>query len=154
FTSRGYSQDYHKSLSDVETAAIVMFSLGLTAAIAWWIVKLCVWHRRDKSPTFGYESLIRIFVFGYGTVSEMLFWLMFIFSSYFFLIYKGQKLVYVLLPEPGSLLYEQFKPILIASFIGLLLALIQRIWHQMSVDVVFIDWEEKVAPASHEYATT
>ena len=76
-------------------------------------------------------------------VSLIHFWYLFLFSAYWFVFYKMQYHVFILMPDANKFRanYEPFY-ILFGIVLGLhVIRVIDIIWQQVSVDYIFIDWE-------------
>ena len=71
------------------------------------------------------------------------FWYLFLFSAYWFVFYKMQYHVFILLPDLNKF-EENYTPfyVLFGIVFGLhVIRVIDIIWQQTSVDYIFIDWE-------------
>ena len=137
-----FSQQYVKGLGSAAVAAYVMFALIMVWVILIWIVKLIVLANKERAGGMGLGAVMAVFAQLLGIWGEWAFWLVFAFATYLFIFFKGQDEVHVLMPVPPKSVFGLcFGPFLITATVCCLIALIVRVYRQISVDVLFIDWE-------------
>lgn len=71
---------------------------------------------------------------------DLLFWVLFGICAYWFLFFKGQDNVHILAPAAHDV--HVFVTILIVTFVGKFIRLIDVLWRQTHSDVFIIDWEK------------
>lgn len=70
-TSVVFTSEYVKDLEGADTAAIVVFSLGIALVFAIWVLKLCAWCRSDRSTGIGLGSFLKAIALALGTLGEV-----------------------------------------------------------------------------------
>lgn len=77
--------------------------------------------------------------------SEIMFWIVFFISGYWFIVFKLQRQAYVLLPsvDDWNTFYLIFDIIFAIILAFRLLAILLKIAEQSRMDVFLIDWETK-----------
>jgi hypothetical protein len=140
-----FAADYVAGAGDAATAAYVLFALMMVWVAVVWVVKIIVLANKERAGGMGLGAALTLCVRLLGIWGECAFWLVFAFATYFFIFFKGQDEVHVLMPLPsGSVFAKAFGPFLIVGTICCLLSVLSRVYRQATVDVLFIDWE---APA-------
>jgi len=76
----------------------------------------------------------------WDTLSSFLFWLLFAICCYWYLFFKGQKEVFVLVPSIDDA--QPFVTLLVLVLVGRIISVLDILWKQTNVDMFFIDWEK------------
>jgi hypothetical protein len=93
----GFTQEYRKSISGVETAAIALFWVFFVLALAWWALRVMVLRKKAGNGPLGFWDLLRYLCILCGTVAEVMFWVAFGTVAVLFLFYKGPSFHIILL---------------------------------------------------------
>ena len=112
-----------------------------------WITKIYVWSKNNpstySSQTYTLWILGKAGIMLLGTWAFMLFWYLFFMTGYWFVFYKMQYHVYILIP-PTNTYQTNYYPFEVV--LGLVIAF-QLLWvfdiirSQSNIDILFIDWE-------------
>lgn len=142
-----YTQDFESFWS----SATAFFILALSSVILLLLLRLYNWNRRntrmagDAPVDFGF--VVRAVTAVFSTFAGVMFWFMFVYTEYFFIFFKLQSNVHLLLPlnrEEFNIEndYFPFQIVLKICFFGQTLRLAEIIWKQTSCDIFFVDWEK------------
>lgn len=142
FTSE-YTMD---SATFMEVALGVLIANNILTVLIW-LVRVYIWmknnpsvHSRDTYTIWVIGKASLIFI---GTWSFMFFWYLFVFTAYWFIFYKMQYHVYILLPslDEYKTNYGGFEIVLGLVIASQLVDVLNIIRNQCKVDYFFIDWE-------------
>ncbi|CAG9313152.1 unnamed protein product [Blepharisma stoltei] len=132
--------DYWKVTEGVYIAANVV-------AIVAWITRLYVWSKNNPSihsrETYTLWILGKALVYFISTWAFFNFWFIFVSSAYWFVFYKMQYQVYVLVP-PNNTWHDNYLAFEIVFGLVVscqLLTVFDIIRSQSKIDILFIDWE-------------
>lgn len=113
------------------------------------IIQLIVWNflpqLSDDVTARCQYFIVKIFIVAISTFSQILFWFLVIISGYYFIFFKWQQQVYLLLPKVDhfSSLYYSFDVVFGLVTSTKLVWLIYKIYfEQCSFDMFLIDWEK------------
>ncbi|KAJ3122034.1 Meckelin [Nowakowskiella sp. JEL0407] len=124
--------EYWRTLAIV-FAAVCLFTIILGYYIAYG------WGKRNFNPTEskGAPILYKIC----GCIGPMCFWLLFSISIYYLSFYKGQSVLFVVIPHNDGDV-ANFTGVLIVAFVCQLLFVGKKVYDQCNVDIFFCDWEK------------
>lgn len=145
--SISFTSEYTMDSSNFMQAALGVFIANNILTILIWLVRVYIWmknnpsvHSRDTYTIWMIGKATMIFI---GTWAFMFFWYLFIFTAYWFIFYKMQYHVYILLPSMDEYTanYGAFEIVLGLVIAAQLLYVLDIIRTQCKVDYFFIDWE-------------
>jgi len=117
-------------------------------AVFFTAIKMLCYTRRNPKNVLGQDAapmyIFKFLLYLFDSWSELMFWLLFFFSSSIFVTYKMQMNAYLLLPEMGEAsngLYTSFKAVMLVTLIMKFLTVMFKIWEQTSMDIFFVDFE-------------
>lgn len=123
---------------------VILFAIvSLLAAISWLYVSYS-WNRRNYLPTetMDVSFLFNVCLTGAGSFANFYFVLLFGVSLYWLIFYKGQTVVYVLIPSStSSTEISTFNSLLAAAFSLQAVYVILRLYRQCCTSFFFVDWE-------------
>lgn len=126
---------------------VFIFAMVLFGIMA--IIQLTVWNflpqLSDDVTARCQYFIVKIFIVAISTFSQILFWFLVIVSGYYFIFFKWQQQVYLLLPKVDhfSSLYYSFDVVFGLVTSTKLVWLIYKIYfEQCSFDMFLIDWEK------------
>lgn len=97
------------------------------------------WRRREGIQVVEIFSILHFITFSFGVLATVYFWILFALANLWLIFFKGQHVVYRLLPTSGQ---EQiFRDLLIIAFVFKFINLVHMIAAQLRMDIFFIDWE-------------
>ena len=134
--SVSYKMDMKEAHKDVEISVGVLsvFAVLLAAIEAW------SWSRRSGKLAVDVSSLVTLVFAAAGYLSYVFLCVIFFSSLYWFIFFKQQTFVHVVLPTEDQ---EQFiKRYLISAFGLKLVNILFLLYSQISVDVFLLDWEK------------
>ena len=134
--SVSYKMDMKEARKDVEISVGVLsvFAILLAAIEAW------SWSRRSGKLAADVSSLVTLIFSAAGYLSYVFLCVIFFSSLYWFIFFKQQTFVHVVLPTEEQ---ERFiKHYLISAFGLKLFNILFLIYSQISVDVFLLDWEK------------
>ena len=133
--SVSYKMDMKEAHKDVEIAVGVLsvFAVLLSAVETW------SWSRRSGKLAVDLSSLVMLIFTAAGYLSYVFLCVIFFSSLYWFIFFKQQTFVHVVLPTEEQ---EQFiKHYLISAFALKLINILFLLYSQITVDVFLLDWE-------------
>ena len=133
--SVSYKMDMKEAHKDVEISVGVLsvFAVLLSAVEAW------TWSRRSGKLAVDMSSLVMLLFTAAGYLSYVFLCVIFFSSLYWFIFFKQQTYVHVVLPTEEQ---ERFiKHYLISAFALKLVNILYLLYSQISVDVFLVDWE-------------
>ena len=142
-----YTQDY----TGFWRTASALFATAMTGVALLSLLRLYNWTRRNsRLPGEGQLDLVfllRALSYMMSTFSSVFFWFLFCYAAYFFVFFKLQDNVQLLLPQDKQLYgtqndYFPFVVTLQVCFFGQVFRMLEIIAAQTNVDVFFLDWEK------------
>ena len=133
--SVSYKMDMKEAHKDVEISVGVLsvFAVLLSAVETW------SWSRRSGKLAVDLSSLVMLLFTAAGYLSYVFLCVIFFSSLYWFIFFKQQTFVHVVLPTEEQ---EQFiKHYLISAFALKLINILFLLYSQITVDVFLLDWE-------------
>ena len=130
-----YKMDMKEAHKDVEISVGVLsvFAVLLSAVETW------SWSRRSGKLAVDLSSLVMLLFTAAGYLSYVFLCVIFFSSLYWFIFFKQQTFVHVMLPTEEQ---EQFiKHYLISAFALKLINILFLLYSQITVDVFLLDWE-------------
>lgn len=146
-----FTVEYTENFDGFWQSTSAFFGITMTIVGLFGLLRLYNWSRRnsrlpgDAPVNFGF--ILRGISYMLSTFSTVFFWFLFAFSAYFFIFFKMQDRVHLLLPvdreEYGSEDdYYPFILVLQLCFFGQLARMIEIVIVQSNVDIFFLDWEK------------
>eukprot|EP00003_Mantamonas_plastica_P003858 TRINITY_DN13032_c0_g2_i5.p1 TRINITY_DN13032_c0_g2~~TRINITY_DN13032_c0_g2_i5.p1 ORF type:complete len:838 (-),score=230.14 TRINITY_DN13032_c0_g2_i5:794-3010(-) len=130
--------EYTMDLDEFWNSALVLLILAVVFAALQWIIKMISLMRTYNSQ-LGARFMVEMFVHLWARTSDWFFWLMVLLTSYWWIFFKAQTVVQVLMPAKGDL--ERFVVILSLAFVGKTIHVLYLLWRQINMDIFFMDWE-------------
>ena len=137
------TSNFWKTVSGLFIGCMVLFGIIV-------IVQVCIWQcsptlSDDKSAKCKY-AIVKIFLTGIDVFSNLIFWFMVLVAGYWFVFFKLQERVYVLLPQiskSNDSDYTPFNALFGAVLATKLLTILYKIvFEQCSFDIFLVDWEK------------
>ena len=116
----------------------IVFGMVLFVAVLFWLVRVYAWIQRNKSVV-GTEFLGPLCGYLFASLGFVLFWFVYGVTMYWFIVFKWQATVSVLLPTSSA--HQTLYAVLGTAFSCQFLAVMYMIYKQASVDVFLMDWE-------------
>jgi hypothetical protein len=129
----------------------IWISVGVMSffIIIWSIIRTWIWNRRSGKLAPDMITLFKFAMFTLGGIGDVFFVNTVGFSLYWLILYKGQGVAFVVIPQASQ--EDTFRVLIIVGFALKLIDIIHLILTQSSYDVFFIDWER---PTTNETAQT
>jgi meckelin len=142
-----FTSEYTMNTDKFWVVAMALFIVTNFIVIFIWILRAYIWTKNNpsvhSSETYIFWLAGKALVMLIGTWAMMMFWYLFCFTAYWFIFYKMQYRVYVLLP-PNDAYYSNYLAFEVVFGIVLsfqLLFVFDIVRTQCNVDYFFIDWE-------------
>lgn len=152
-TTISYMTEYSHESKTFWAVAIVFFIIMNLIILFILYVKMRIWMLYNpkeivkvNDTNYYVQFLLALLQYFSDLWAQGTFWIMFIFTGYWFVFFKLQSKAYVLMPSLRDQYkenYQKFDNVFYAAFAFCLLSIILLIKKQTSIDVFFIDWEEK-----------
>ena len=118
---------------EISVGVLSVFAVLLSAVETW------SWSRRSGKLAVDLSSLVMLLFTAAGYLSYVFLCVIFFSSLYWFIFFKQQTFVHVMLPTEEQ---EQFiKHYLISAFALKLINILFLLYSQITVDVFLLDWE-------------
>lgn len=130
---------YTMNIAQEEVIVSIIIGVMTLLSFFWSIFRTWIWNKRSGKVAPDFVTLFKFFMFWCSALGNVLFIIMLALSLYWLIVYKGQTLAFVVVPQD----YEEI-PFVITLFVSFTLKLIDvihLIFTQSSYDVFFIDWE-------------
>lgn len=150
-TKVGFTVEYTEDYESFWTSATAFFGFFMTIFGLCLLLRLYNWNRRNSrlagDAPIDFPFLVRATSYVFSTFAAVVFWFLFLYCEYFFIFFKMQSNVHLLLPidrpEFGSDNdYYPFEALLQLCFFGQICRLLEIIYVQCSCDIFFVDWEK------------
>jgi len=146
-----FQVEYTENYEGFWRSTAAFFGITMTMVGLVGLLRLYNWSRRNSQlPGDGQIDLAFIargISYMLSTFSSVFFWFLFCYAAYFFVFFKMQDNVHLLLPtnreEYGS--YNDYYPFVITlqvCFFGQVARMLEIVVRQSNVDVFFLDWEK------------
>lgn len=120
--------------------------LGLFS-LAWAFIRALVWNRRSGKVAPDLITLFKFTMFICSSLGNVFFLVLIAGSLYWLIFYKGQGILYLVLPDTNQQVV--FIVLLVLAFVFKLIDIIHLIFTQTSYDIFFIDWERPKSDSSN-----
>ena len=146
-----FKVEYTADTSKFWEAVTILFVLCMILVFAVWLLRINNWNRRNtrdhSEGTVDFNFSARALVYFASTFATVFFWLTFVLSCYWYMLFKLQSDVYLLLPPTTAEYgikddYYPFEVMLYMCFFFQLLRVMEIVMMQCSAEVFFIDWEK------------
>lgn len=142
-----FTSEYAMDTTKFWNVAKVIFIIINALFVILLIIQVIVWCRtpslsNDDSAKCKY-AIVNFFITAIDLYSYIFFWLLVIFAGYWFIFFKMEERVYLLLPALESTSdYLPFNILFAVVIVCKLLTIIYKIaFEQCSFDIFLIDWE-------------
>ena len=142
-----FESEYFMGLDQMITAALAVFVVCNVLTVVVWITRCYIWtknnpatHSRETYPIWFCGKAI---MFLLSTWAQIMFWYIFVFTGYWFVFYKMQYYVYILLPTQDNFdeTYLPFFVLLGLVIFFQMIRIIDLIRQQANIEYFMIDWE-------------
>ncbi|CAL8079935.1 unnamed protein product [Orchesella dallaii] len=134
-----YMMDMSRSLEDVKISVGVISAL----AVIWAAIQTWSWNRRNGRVEVDIETIVNLFITSCGHLADAFFIVCFGTALYWFIFFKKQAVVHVMLPDP--LQERLIRDLLISAFALKIVDILKLLYRQSNIDIFFIDWERPKA---------
>lgn len=131
-----YTMSVNGFLNSMLFLLITLLILTFLAAV----FKLFFLIRRTQSASIDLYFLAKMVLYIAEVFSRVFFWMILGISFYWYIFFKWQDAVYVLLPRERE--SSPFFSLMVACFVASLCHILHLIYKQCNMDVFFIDWEK------------
>lgn len=128
-------------------------SVGVISALAviWAAIQTWSWNRRNGRVEVDIETIVNLIVISCGHLADAFFIVCFGTALFWFIFFKKQAVVHVLLPDP--LQEKLIKDLLISAFALKIVDILKLLSRQSNIDIFFIDWERPKARSTIQAPT-
>jgi meckelin len=131
---------YTMSVSGFLTIMLFLFITLMILIFLGAVFKLFFLLRRAQSAAIDFIFLGKMVLYLAELFARVFFWLLVGISFYWFIFFKWQDAVYVLLPEEASC--RSFAALLVACFVASLMHILHVVFRQCRADIFLMDWEK------------
>lgn len=143
--------EYYGDTEEYWSLATSFFIFVIVVALFSCLVKL---YNKNRQPTFNGEgaesfgeSSARMLIYFMASFAACFFWFLYVNCAYWYIFFKLQDTVYVLLPKQETRYgtdddYYVFKFILQTCWVFQSLAILEIIYTQCNAEIFFMDWEK------------
>ena len=135
-----FEVQYTMNTDSMMSLITTFFGVFLAIVAATTFLKMAFWTRREQSPPLDMAYLWRFIVIACGTLADIMFVYLAGISFYFYLFFKAQDTVAILMPTED--VARPFYSLLIACLVCKTIHLADLVLRQVRVDLFFIDWEK------------
>lgn len=135
-----FTIEYTGSVSGFLNTMLFLFITLMILVFLAAIFKLFFLIRRTQSAAIDMVFMFKMLVFFAEVFGRVFFWLLVGISFYWFIFFKWEDAVHVLLPTEAD--SRPFGSLLIACFATMFVHIIHVIYNQCRSDVFFMDWEK------------
>ncbi|KAL1129664.1 hypothetical protein AAG570_012609 [Ranatra chinensis] len=134
-----FAVDFYMNTSVKRTFDVVLGVFCGVAAI-WSLIRCWCHVYRSGQRTIDIITLVNLVIISCGHLANVFFFVTACSAIHSLIYYKGQIVAYVLLPSPELIyLVETY---VITAFPLKVCEVLAMIWHQITVDIFLIDWEQ------------
>eukprot|EP00741_Cyanophora_paradoxa_P020949 tig00021319_g20224.t1 len=133
--------EYVSSQDSFWYAARIMLIVGCVLVGLLWIASVYFFQRRRQNAEFDWQLLARILIYLCSIGADFFFWLLFVLCAYWWIFYKGQSAVFVMLPTESQA-RDIFMLFLLMALVGKVIRVAFVVYQQCNIDIFFIDWEK------------
>jgi len=108
-------------------------------AVLWAAMQTWSWSRRSGKMAVDPVTLVKLVLFTCGTLAHVFFAVFFFTCLYWFVFFKQQSYLYVVLPTPDQEM--KVKHYLIVIFVLKAVDVLHLVFSQVTVDIFLLDWE-------------
>jgi meckelin len=131
---------YTIDLSSFWKAWDILLAVSLVWAGLMWLFSMFTYNRRRRSPPVDRDWLGAAVLNAAGAVGKAFFFLSFAVAGYWFVFYKGQDAVFMMIPEDAGL--EKWKTVVTVAVITQAAYIAYILYRQTTNDIFFLDWEK------------
>ncbi|OXA59378.1 Meckelin [Folsomia candida] len=133
--SVNYFMDMSRSIEDVKISIGVLSAL----AVLWSAIQAWSWNRRNGQLEIDLTTISNLLITACGNLADIFFIVCFATTTFWFVFFKEQVAVHVLLPD----MYQErlVRDLIISAFALKIVAIIELIRKQSNIDIFFVDWE-------------
>ncbi|GAQ91983.1 Meckelin-like protein [Klebsormidium nitens] len=118
----------------------IMIIICLVVSFFFWCFQMFSYVRRRPEQLLDLVFLLRGVIEAARIVSRLFFLLSICGAAYWFIFFKMQSVVYVMMPTDKQV--KSFRLVLIVAFVGELINILDILWRQTHYDIFFVDWEK------------
>lgn len=146
-----FAVEYTEDYEDFWKSTSAFFAMAMTLMGLVSLLRLYNWSRRNSrlqgDAPVDFVFLARGVSYVLSTFAQVFFWFLFVYGAYFFVFFKMQDNVHLLLPVRREDYasdddYYAFYVTLQVCFFGQLARMMEIVLVQSNVDIFFLDWEK------------
>eukprot|EP00899_Mesostigma_viride_P010701 jgi/Mesvir1/19632/Mv09918-RA.1 len=134
-----FRAEYTSNLDGFNKTFKIIVIIALVIGVITWLFRLFTYQRRRQGVTIDMPFFFRGIVLAPSSLGIPLTVAAMIGAYYWFVFYKLQSSVYVMMPHDGDANF--FKLVLVAGCVGQFIYILDMVHSQTSYDIFFIDWE-------------
>ena len=138
---------YISSFQAPELAMWITSGILALFALVWAFIRALVWNRRSGKVAPDLITLFKFTMFICSSLGNVFFFVLIAGSLYWLIFYKGQGVLYLVLPVGNQ--QTVFIVLLVLAFFFKTIDIIHLIFTQTSYDIFFIDWERPKSDSSN-----